>query len=415
MRATTETQTQRHGRHYAANAEIAPSETRKSVNRRYAAARNSRRAFKIVTAACVVTLAAAVFAIPVSTTFTSGVETRTEENVNAPETFGSNNEAAFEDMNANEIVTDTDAATVPAAEMAAAKKTPVKTTAKATAKTTAKATATSKVGAASTATVKKTASATSNTAAKTTSSAASKTTKASAQSKSAESTGTGSTSSKTTSVSNETTSKASTTTSKASTTTSKASTTTSKVSTATSKTTVTATTSKTQQSSKATSTATSKTNTYVYDEDDYVAPKTSTSYGSGSPLISISNVDYSYSPKHISLSAYDRDIIERLVYGEVGETSYLNCCIVAQAIRDAMNIENTSSVDDIIYSYGYYGSLNFTPNSDTKNAVSFIFDQDGMALQHRVICFYIGTSAWHETQNFLYESPEGIRFFDLIY
>ena len=123
MRATTETQTQRHGRHYAANAEIAPSETRKSVNRRYAAARNSRRAFKIVTAACVVTLAAAVFAIPVSTTFTSGVETRTEENVNAPETFGSNNEAAFEDMNANEIVTDTDAATVPAAEMAAAKKT----------------------------------------------------------------------------------------------------------------------------------------------------------------------------------------------------------------------------------------------------------------------------------------------------
>ena len=409
MRATTETQTQRHGRHYAANAEIAPSETRKSVNRRYAAARNSRRAFKIVTAACVVTLAAAVFAIPVSTTFTSGVETRTEENVNAPETFGSNNEAAFEDMNANEIVTDTDAATVPAAEMAAAKKTAVKTTAKATAKTTAKATAkttakataTSKVGAASTATVKKTASATSETAAKTTSSAASKTTKASAQSKSAESTGTGSTSSKTTSVSNETTSKASTATSKAST--------------ATSKTTVTATTSKTQQSSKATSTATSKTNTYVYDEDDYVAPKTSTSYGSGSPLISISNVDYSYSPKHISLSAYDRDIIERLVYGEVGETSYLNCCIVAQAIRDAMNIENTSSVDDIIYSYGYYGSLNFTPNSDTKNAVSFIFDQDGMALQHRVICFYIGTSAWHETQNFLYESPEGIRFFDLIY
>ncbi len=409
MRATTETQTQRHGRHYAANAEIAPSETRKSVNRRYAAARNSRRAFKIVTAACVVSLAAAVFAIPVSTTFTSGVETRTEENVNAPETFGSNNEAAFEDMNANEIVTDTDAATVPAAEMAAAKKTAVKTTAKATAKTTAKATAkttakataTSKVGAASTATVKKTASATSETAAKTTSSAASKTTKASAQSKSAESTGTGSTSSKTTSVSNETTSKASTATSKAST--------------ATSKTTVTATTSKTQQSSKATSTATSKTNTYVYDEDDYVAPKTSTSYGSGSPLISISNVDYSYSPKHISLSAYDRDIIERLVYGEVGETSYLNCCIVAQAIRDAMNIENTSSVDDIIYSYGYYGSLNFTPNSDTKNAVSFIFDQDGMALQHRVICFYIGTSAWHETQNFLYESPEGIRFFDLIY
>ena len=408
MRATTETQTQRHGRHYAANAEIAPSETRKSVNRRYAAARNSRRAFKIVTAACVVTLAAAVFAIPVSTTFTSGVETRTEENVNAPETFGSNNEVAFEEMNANEIVTNTDAATVPAAEMAAAKKTPVKTTAKATAKTTAKASTTSKVGAASTATVKKTASATSKTAAKTTSSAASKTTKASAQSKSAQSTGTGSTSSKTTSVSNETTSKASTATSKASTATSKAST-------ATSKTTVTATTSKTQQSSKATSTATSKTNTYVYDEDDYVAPKTSTSYGSGSPLISISNVDYSYSPKHISLSAYDRDIIERLVYGEVGETSYLNCCIVAQAIRDAMNIENTSSVDDIIYSYGYYGSLNFTPNSDTKNAVSFIFDQDGMALQHRVICFYIGTSAWHETQNFLYESPEGIRFFDLIY
>ena len=91
------------------------------------------------------------------------------------------------------------------------------------------------------------------------------------------------------------------------------------------------------------------------------------------------------------------------------------CALIAQSIRDAMNRSGTTSIDEIINDYQYFGSTDIEPNQDVKDAVSFIFDRNGSAVQHRVICFYIGTSAWHETQNFLYESPEGIRFFDLIY
>ena len=81
-------------------------------------------------------------------------------------------------------------------------------------------------------------------------------------------------------------------------------------------------------------------------------------------------------------------------------------------IRDAMNLSGTSSIDTIINDYGYYGSTSIEPNADVKGAVSYIFDENGSAVQHRVLCFYIGSSAWHETQNFVVEL-DGVRFFDL--
>ena len=103
--------------------------------------------------------------------------------------------------------------------------------------------------------------------------------------------------------------------------------------------------------------------------------------------------------------------LERLVMGEAGTMGYTGCALVAQSIRDAMNRSGTSSIDQIIYEYQYFGSTAIEPNSDVKNAVSFIFDQDGSAVQHRVLCFYIGYSAWHETQTFLTSSIGGVRFF----
>ena len=98
--------------------------------------------------------------------------------------------------------------------------------------------------------------------------------------------------------------------------------------------------------------------------------------------------------------------------GEAGSMGYLGCALVAQSIRDAMNRSNTSSIDQIISQYQYFGSTAIEPNSDVKSAVSFIFDSNGSAVQHRVICFYIGSSAWHETQTFITEVG-GVRFFDL--
>ena len=93
---------------------------------------------------------------------------------------------------------------------------------------------------------------------------------------------------------------------------------------------------------------------------------------------------------------------------------FTGCALVAQSIRDAMNLSGTSSIDRIISEYQYFGSTSIEPNSDVLNAVSFIFDQNGSAVQHRVLCFYIGYSSWHETQTFITEY-DGVRFFDLVY
>ena len=131
-------------------------------------------------------------------------------------------------------------------------------------------------------------------------------------------------------------------------------------------------------------------------------------------LIGISNPDPNYSPKKVSLSDADRAKLERLVMGEAGSMGYEGCALVAQAIRDAMNRSNTTSIDRIISEYKYYAPTNKTPNQTVKDAVSYIFDNNGSAVQHRVICFYTGTSGWHETQTFVVGCGN-VRFFDLKY
>ena len=119
-----------------------------------------------------------------------------------------------------------------------------------------------------------------------------------------------------------------------------------------------------------------------------------------------------YAAGGLALSSYDRAKVERLVMGEAGSTGYQGCALVAQCIRDAMVRSNTTSIDRIISDYGYYGSTAGEPNSAAKDAVSFIFDQGGSAVNHRIIVFYIGQSDWHETQTFVTEFA-GMRFFDL--
>ncbi len=140
----------------------------------------------------------------------------------------------------------------------------------------------------------------------------------------------------------------------------------------------------------------------------------STDYSDGSYLIGISNPDPNYNPKHVTLSSYDRAKLERLVMGEAGSMGYNGCALVAQAIRDAMNRSNTSSIDEIISTYQYYGSTSMKPTQTVKEAVSYIFDQDGSAVQHRVLCFYTGHSSWHETQTFIVGCGN-VRFFDFKY
>lgn len=145
----------------------------------------------------------------------------------------------------------------------------------------------------------------------------------------------------------------------------------------------------------------------VVEEEETIISENSDSY-----LISIDNPDTSYSPKRVELSDYDRAKLERLVMGEAGSMGYEGCALVAQAIRDAMNLSGSSSIDYIINEYKYYAPTNIEPNADVKAAVSYIFDENGSAVEHRLICFYTGESSWHETQNFII-SCGNVRFFDL--
>ena len=128
-------------------------------------------------------------------------------------------------------------------------------------------------------------------------------------------------------------------------------------------------------------------------------------------LISVDKPDKNYSPKLVKLSAYDRNKIERLVMGEAGSLGYTGSALVAQAIRDAMNRSNTTSIDTIISSYRYYAPTCKEPNQTVKDAVSYIFDDNGSAVQHRILCFNNTKGGWHETQKFIV-AYGNVRFYD---
>ena len=120
------------------------------------------------------------------------------------------------------------------------------------------------------------------------------------------------------------------------------------------------------------------------------------------------------SGNHIELSDYDRTLLEGLVMGEAGVYGYEGSALVAQAIHDSMIESGTTSVESIAYEYKYDASMSNVPSSEVKEAVSFIFDNDGRAVDHRILYFYssdIVSSDWHESQNFI-TSCGSMRFFD---
>ncbi len=131
-------------------------------------------------------------------------------------------------------------------------------------------------------------------------------------------------------------------------------------------------------------------------------------------LLGINNPDPNYIGYSINLSDADRDIAERIVMGEAGSMGFTGMALVAQCIRDTFVLGNYSSIADVIYSNGYYGSTSITPSSTCKEVINYIFDQGGSAVQHRIMLFYASnycSSAWHESQNYVC-SYGYVRFFD---
>lgn len=137
-------------------------------------------------------------------------------------------------------------------------------------------------------------------------------------------------------------------------------------------------------------------------------------------LLDIQNPDPSYTGTAIRVTGADRDILERLVMGEAGNQGFEGAALVAQCIRDMYIAGGFSSVDAVRRNCGYSGSLKRTPNQDVLDAVSFIFDEGGYAVKHRIFYFYSpanmsnGYSKFHESQNNIINYKDH-KFFDRWY
>lgn len=133
----------------------------------------------------------------------------------------------------------------------------------------------------------------------------------------------------------------------------------------------------------------------------------------GTALLDIANPDTDYCGKSVSLTADDRDLLERLVMGEAGDQGFEGAALVAQCIRDTMVYKGISTVAEVRKIYKYSGSIKRKPNQDVLDAVAYIFDEGGYAVRHEVYYFYAPSlckGKWHETQTFVIEYKDG-RFF----
>lgn len=107
--------------------------------------------------------------------------------------------------------------------------------------------------------------------------------------------------------------------------------------------------------------------------------------------------------------------IERIVTGEFGG-SYVGSCLIAQSIKCAIVYDGYTSVSAVIKGMGYVGST-ANRSQNAVNAVKYIFDDNNLAVRHRL--FYMCTKDYydstpgnfHSTQSFILQY-ENVLFFD---
>ncbi len=62
--------------------------------------------------------------------------------------------------------------------------------------------------------------------------------------------------------------------------------------------------------------------------------------------------------------------------------------MIAQCVRDAMCFDGYSTVEDVIKYCRYDGSTTSGTSDECVQAVRYIFDDDGSAVQHRMLYMY---------------------------
>ena len=132
-----------------------------------------------------------------------------------------------------------------------------------------------------------------------------------------------------------------------------------------------------------------------------------------SALYEIDNPDPDYHGTIINLTEEDRNVLRGVIMGEAGGEGFVGACILAQTMRDNWLYAGYSSASEVQYGCQYDGWSDST-NDDVENAINFIFDQGGVAVQHRIRYMYCTSmcySDWHETQNYIL-TYGAVRFFD---
>ena len=122
----------------------------------------------------------------------------------------------------------------------------------------------------------------------------------------------------------------------------------------------------------------------------------------------------SYSTYHIDLTDSDRQLLENLCYGEFGTGGFIGAALIAQAVKDAMCFDGYTTIPEVIRECRYDGSTTRGTSEECRQAVRYVFDDDGSAVQHRILYMYapyLVNSSFHESQNFIL-SYQQIRFFD---
>lgn len=132
-------------------------------------------------------------------------------------------------------------------------------------------------------------------------------------------------------------------------------------------------------------------------------------------LIKTDKDDKNFKLPCVKLSDKDRDMLERIVTGEFG-SSYVGSCLIAQSIKCAIIYDGYKSISDVIKGMGYVGSTKYR-SQNAVNAVKYIFDDNNLAVKHRL--FYMCTEDYydstpgnfHSTQNFVLQY-KNVLFYD---
>lgn len=131
-------------------------------------------------------------------------------------------------------------------------------------------------------------------------------------------------------------------------------------------------------------------------------------------IVAIDYPDKTYKTFHVELTEEDREVLEHLCMGEFGTGGFIGAALIAQCVKDAMCFDGFKTVEDVRVGCRYDASLDNTPTQEVKNAVSYIFDSDHAAVQHRIMYMYnpnLVSSAFHESQNYIMTYGD-VRFFD---